>query len=157
MLNELNLTKLGRTKTTCNGKSSTNLDKFCIADIRATQDYIRVSTPCSNNLLVTSGPQVILPDRSLVQAAHREYLNINPLLTPTDSTYHIFPHLQSGAIISKGKLCDDSCAKTFTTDHLTVVKNVLTILEYHQSGTSGMWQVDLTSSPCNQPRYPIPV
>ena len=91
-----------------------------------------------------------------MQATCRAVLNLNSLLTPTASTEHIFPHLQSGSFISIGKLCDDVCMATFTATHLNLVKGVMTILECTHSNTSSMWQVNLTSSSDHPPSQPQP-
>ena len=49
-----------------------------------------------------NGLQVILPGVFLMQYTYREVLDLNPLLTPTLRIAHIFHHLQSGDLISKG-------------------------------------------------------
>ena len=44
---------------------------YVIADTGATQKYIKVETSCVNKFKIHQGPQVILPDASLMQATHR--------------------------------------------------------------------------------------
>ena len=78
--------------------------------------------------MVTNAPKVILPNRSLIQATHREVLDLNPLLTPTYRTVHIFPHFQSRGLIFIGQLCDDGCLSTFTVTNLNVVKDGIKVL-----------------------------
>ena len=62
-----------------------------------------------------------------------EVMNLNPLLTPTVKTSHIYPHLQLGSLISIGQLCDDGCTTAFTATNLNIVKYGLTVLEGNQS------------------------
>ena len=82
-----------------------------------------------------------------MQATHRALVNLNPLLTQTARTAHIFPHLKSGALISIGQLWDDGCTETSTSTHLNVVKYGITVLEVTWLNTSGMWKVNLTRNP----------
>ena len=82
-----------------------------------------------------------------MQATHRALININPILTQAARTTHISPYLQSGVLISIGKICDDGFIGNFTATHLNVVKDGLTVLEGNRSNTSGMWKVYLTSNP----------
>ena len=91
-----------------------------------------------------------------MQATHRSLLNLNPLLTQAFHTAHIFPHLQSGEIISIWQLCDDGCIETFTATRLSVVKDGITVLEGNRSSTSGMCQVNLTSNPTGPPSHQQP-
>ena len=130
--NELNLEHLesfSKTKTTCSGNPPTNLDQYGIAKTGETQNYIRVNIPCSNKKKISNGPQVILPDGRIMQANHRALINLNPLLTQSAHTSHVFPHLQSGDLISIGKLFNDAYISTFTATHISVVKNGITLLE----------------------------
>ena len=106
-LNLEHLANFSKTKTKCSGKPPTNLEQYGIADTGSTQKYIRLNTPCSNNKKISNSPQVILPDGSIMQATHRALLNLNPLLNQSVCTSHIFPHLQSGALIAIGRLCSD--------------------------------------------------
>ena len=87
--NELNLAKFSRTKHTCRGYPKTEIDNYGIAATQANHNYIRTSTPYRNKQPITNTPQVILPDGSLMQDTHREVLNLNPLLTPTERKSHI--------------------------------------------------------------------
>ena len=110
------------------------------------QNYARVNIPCSNKQKISDAPQVILPDVSIMTATNRALLNLKPLLTQAARTSQIYPHLQSGALVSIGQLWDGGCTETFTNTHLSVVKDRLTILEGINSSTSGMCQVNLTSN-----------
>ena len=57
---------------------------------------------------------------------------------------HIYPHLQSGALISIGQLFDDGCTATFTVTTMKVHKQGEKVLEGNLNGETGMWQVKLT-------------
>ena len=102
---------------------------YGISDTGATQNYIKVDTPCENKVNTTQGPQVLLPYGSLMQAIHRAELNIRPLFSTRSKTSHIFSHLQSGSLISVGKICGDGCTAIFTVTHITVEKIVDIVLE----------------------------
>ena len=152
--NELNLEHLAnfsKTETTCSVNPSTNLEQYGIADTGATQNCIRLNTPCRNKQKISDGPQVVLLDGSIMKETHRALLNPNPLLTQSARTAHIFPRLQSGALISIGQLCGDGCIATFATSHISVFKDGMTVLEGSRSSTSGMWKVNLTSNPIGPP------
>ena len=95
---------------------------YGISDTGATQNYIKVDTPCENKVNTTQGPQVLLPYGSLMQAIHRAELNIRPLFSTRSKTSHIFSHLQSGALIPIGKLFDDGFTATFTATLMIIEK-----------------------------------
>ena len=88
---------------------------------------------------IGNGPQLILLDSSIMQDTHMELLNLNHLLNQSESTSHISPHLQSGALISIGKLCDDGCISNFTATHISVAKDGLMALEGNRSSTTGTY------------------
>ena len=81
--------KNSRAKHTYRSNPPTNLDKFIIAKTAATQNYIKVITPCRINKPVTNFPQVILPEEILIQSTRRSDLNLKPLIIPIDSISHI--------------------------------------------------------------------
>ena len=106
----------------CRWKPPKNNPTYGIADTSATQNYIKVGTPCSNKVKTSQGPRVVLPDGSIMQATHKTELNLSPLLSTRSKIAHIFTHIQSGALISIGQLCDDVCTATFTDTNTTVHK-----------------------------------
>ena len=78
--------------------------------------------PCVNKVKTYQVPRVLLPDGSLVQATYKDELSLIHLLSTREKIEHIFPYLQSGALISIGKLCDDVFTSTFTNKYMTVEK-----------------------------------
>ena len=117
---------------------------YVISDTCATKKYIKADTPCSNKVKTPQGPRVILTDGSLMQATHKAELNLIPLLSTRTKIAHIFLHLQAGALISIGQLCDDGCISPFTTTNRSVHKQVEVVLEGNPNGEAGTWQVKLT-------------
>ena len=99
---------------TCRGNTPKNNPTYVIVDTGDTQNYIKVDTPCSNKSKTSQGPRVILPDLRIMQETHKSELNRSPLTSTRSKIAHIFPHLQSGTLISIGKLCDDICTATLT-------------------------------------------
>ena len=77
---------------------------------------------CVNKVKTQQRPQVIFKDGNIMQATHKAELNLIPLLSTRAKTAHILPHIQSGELISIGKLCDDGCTATFTDTHKKVEK-----------------------------------
>ena len=61
---------------------------------------------------IPRGPQVILPDGSPIQDNHREEIKLRSLLNTRAKASHIYPHLQSGILISIVKLSDDGFIET---------------------------------------------
>ena len=94
---------------------------YRIVDTVATQNYIKVYTPCENKSNTIQGPRVILPYGRLIQAAHRAEINLIPLLSKRAKTAHP-PRIQSGALISIGQPCDYGCTATFNTTPMKVEK-----------------------------------
>ena len=128
----------------CRGNQPNNNPTYGIADTGDTQNYIKLDTPCSNKVKNSQGPQVILPYGSLTQATHKAELKISPLLSTRSKITHIFPHLQSGALIYIGQICDDGYTATFAATTMTVHKQRELVLEGNFNGEAGMWQVKLT-------------
>ena len=75
----------------------------------------------------------LLPPPQLSLAAHRA--NISPVL-------------QNRAVISIGQLCNDGFSATFSKDHLTLVKQDITITG-ERNVRNGLYYIDL--APCSQP------
>ena len=90
-----------------------------------------------------------------MQATHKAELSLNPLLPKRARIAHILPHLQSEALISIGKLCDDGCTDTLTSTTMTVHEQGGKVLEGKCNGETGMWQVKITPqqgpTPTHQP------
>ena len=103
-----------------------------------------------------SGPQVILPNGSLMKSTHGVLLNLKPLPTKTEMTKYIYPYLQPGDLIPIGKLCNDVCTATFTFTHFNVVNYGLTVLDRKRLNKSCMWQVNLTRNPYHLPIHQQP-
>ena len=80
----------------------------------------------------------MLLDGRLVQATHRTELNSIPLFATRENTAHIFPHIESGVIISVGKLFDDGCTAIFTATHMKVEKKCNMVLESNRKIVAGM-------------------
>ena len=59
--NELNLDFLRRTKNTCSGYAPNNLEKYGIVGTGATQNFIRINTPCSNKQPIKAAPKSYYP------------------------------------------------------------------------------------------------
>ena len=93
-----------------------------------------------------------MSDRSLMQATHKAELNLSPLLSTRAKIAHFFPHLQSGVLISIGKICDGGCTSTFTTTTMKVHKQGEVALEGNHNGELGIWKVKLTP-----PQGPTPI
>ena len=144
------LTNTNNNCNRCRGNPTKINSTYGIADTGATQNFIKVNTPCSNKVKTTPGPRFILLDGSLMHGTHKAELNLSPLLPTRAKKAHISPHLQSGAIISIEKLCDDGCTETSTVTTMAVNKQGEVVLEGNRYGVSGMWKVQLT------PPHPIP-
>ena len=111
---------------------------YGIADTGPTKNYTKVDTSCVNKFKTHQGPRVILQCESLIRTTHKAYLNISPLLSTRSKTAHISPHLQSGAIISIDKLCDDFCTAIFTDTHMILDKKGEVVLEGNCKGVDCM-------------------
>ena len=123
---------------------------YVISDTGATKNYIKVDTPCVNKFKTQKGSRLILPDGSFMQATYKAEINLSPLLSTRSKTAHTFPHLQSGALISIGKICVDGCTATLTSIHMKVEKKVEVVLEGPRKGEASTWNVHLSTTP--QPR-----
>ena len=127
----------------CRGNPPTNNHIHVILDTGPTKNYIKVDTTCENKVKKIQGPRVLLPYIILTKANHREKLNLIPFLSTGSKTAHILPHLQLGALIYIGQICDDVCTSTFTTTHTTVYKNICSTRRKIQRSA---WNVACTPS-----------
>ena len=128
----------------CRGNPQNNNPMHGISHTGATPNYTKVDTPYSKTFKTSQGPRVILPDGRLMQATHKAEINIIALVSTRAKISHIFPHLQSGALISIGKLYYDGCTATFTATTMTVHKKEELFLEVNCNVEAGMCQVKLT-------------
>ena len=55
----------------CRGNPPNNNPTYGIADICATQNHIKVDTPCGNKIMTSQGPRVILIYGSIIQATYK--------------------------------------------------------------------------------------
>ena len=92
-----------------------------------------------NRVKIQQGLRLILPDVSLIHATHKEELNLRHLLSTREKTAHLFPPLQSGALISVGKLCSGVFTATFTATNMIVQKQVEVVIEGTCKVAAGMW------------------
>ena len=135
----------------CRSKPPTNNPMYNIADTSTMQNYIKVYIPCENTVKTTQGPQVLLSDGSIMPATHKAELNLGPLLSIRSKTVHIFPPLQSGTLISVGKLYDGGCAATFTATKITIERKLNIFLEGTRKLVAVMWHVHLSTTPHPRP------
>ena len=135
----------------CRGNPPNNNPKYGISDTGDTQNYIKVDTPCRNRIKTSQGTRVILPDGRIMQATYKAILKISPLLLTRANIAHISPHIQSGAQISIGQVCDDGCTSTFVDTTMIAYKQVEKVLEGKRNEEAGMWQVKITP-----PQFPTP-
>ena len=115
------------------------------------KNYIKVDTPCENKSNKTQEHQLLLLYGSLMQATHGIEMNPRPLLYTRSKTSSIYPHLQSEALLSIGKICEDVCTATSNATQIIVEKKGNTLLEGTRKGVYGMWNVKLSTTP-----HPIP-
>ena len=97
-----------------------------IADSGCTIHFLGAKTHCTNKIATTNGILVGLPYGANMQASHTALLPF-PQISLAAYRTNIFPALQNQALISIGKLCDDGFSATFSKDHLTLVKQDITI------------------------------
>ena len=69
---KLNLVHFILTKNTSSVNPPNNLDDNGKANTGATQNYIKVSTPCSNNNYVYNLHQLVSPEGRLIHATYQE-------------------------------------------------------------------------------------
>jgi len=126
-----------------------------IADSGANINLGTLDTPCHNLHPTKNGIHAKLPDGSVIQATHTAVLNL-PGLSETARTLHIFPQLQSGALLSLGALCNDRCEIILTNNALYVTKDTRLIISGNRNFTTGMWEVDIGNKQqsTNKPEHP---
>ena len=88
--------------------------------------FLGANTPCTNKIATTNGIVVGLPYGANIQATHTALL-LFPQLSLAARRANIFPDFQNQALISIRQLCDDGLSATFSKNHLTLVKQYITI------------------------------
>ena len=112
-----------------------------ITDSGCTIHFLGANTPCTNKLATTNGILVGFPDGSNMQAMHTALLPF-PQLSLAARRANIFPALQNRSLISIGQLCDDGFFATFRKEHLTLVKQDITITG-NRNTSNGIYHIDL--------------
>ena len=78
-------------------------------DRRATNHYWREEDmTCLKNIIRAVGPNITLPNNSVLKSDQQGYLLISSKLSKIVQQATVLPHLKSSSLIL-GQLCDDSC------------------------------------------------
>ena len=118
-----------------------------IADSGCTIHFLGANNPCTNTLATTNGILVGLTNGASMQGTHTTLL-LFPQLSLVARRANIFPALHNRALIAIGQMCNNGFSSTFSKDHLTLVKQDITITG-ERNTINGLYYIDLTL--CSQP------
>ena len=106
-----------------------------IVDTGATSHYIIPAhqDKCTNVQQTQSGPLVAAASGDTMRATHKATLPLSPHINTRAQTGHILDSLQTGSLISIGKLWDDNCVAIFTKNNVFITKNGITLISGHRS------------------------
>ena len=77
-------------------------------DSGATIHYWREENmTCLKDIIRAVGPNVTLPNNSVLQSDQQDQLPISSNLSKTAQQSTVLPHLKSSSLVSLGQLCDD--------------------------------------------------
>ena len=122
--------------------------KPIIADTGATSHYIAPdhTTICTDVHETANGPAVKAANGQIMPATHRATLPLPSAITTRAKTGHVLNSLQTGSLLSIGKLCDDDCIATFTKHNLTITKDASVQLQGHRDRETGLWHIPLSAN-----------
>ena len=81
-----------------------------------------------------------------MQATHEATVPLSTFLSNDAQRGHILDNLQTGSLISIGKLCDDDCIALFGKYNLKVFKDGQIIVRGTRNQTNGLWNIPLNSA-----------
>ena len=81
-----------------------------------------------------------------MQATHKDTIPLSPHIDLKAQTGHILDSLQTGLLVSIGKLCDDKCVTIFTKNNVFITKNGMKLIKGHRTRPTGLYTI-----PCPQP------
>ena len=116
-----------------------------IADTGATSHYIAKSHApiCQHVQETDDGPAVKAANGQIMTSTHQAILPLPAAITTTAKTGHILNNLQTGSLLSIGKLCDDDCIATFTKNKVYITKDKAVQLTGHRNHNNGLWNIPL--------------
>ena len=119
-----------------------------IADTGATSHYITTSHAplCQNVHKTTDGPSVKAANGQIMTATHRATLLLPPAISTTAKTGHVLNSLQTGSLLSIGKLCDDNCTATFTKDNVFITKKGSIQITGHRNRDNSLWHIPILNT-----------
>ena len=113
------------------------------ADTGASKSYVK---PNDKHILqqrqcIKNGPQVNLPDGSIMDTIETRILPLNNLLSTMAKTGNVLKGLTNASFLSIGQLCNDNCIAVFSKYRLCIYKNGCLILKGVRNWTNGLWDV----------------
>jgi hypothetical protein len=97
----------------------------------------------SNVKATPSGPSVMLPDSTNIQATHSGQLPLHHSLSSTATKAHILDGITNSSLVSLGQLCDDNCIAVLDKKKLQVFKSNNCVLQGARNKTDGLWDISL--------------
>ena len=88
----------------------------------------------------TLGPQVHLPNNTILQPSHEGILSLNDSPS-TNLKAHVLPGMTNESLLSVGQLCDKGYKAIFTKDNLHIKKGHKTIIEGKRNLKDGLWDI----------------
>ena len=83
-------------------------------DSGATQHYLKPAHKSYlQNLTLTTGPNIQLPNNDDLQITHKGQLPLHPNLSPSATQAYILSNLSNESLLSVGQLCDNNCEVLF--------------------------------------------
>ena len=112
-----------------------------IANSGCTSHFLGANTLCTNKLATTNGILVSLTNGANMQARNTALLPFTQLSLAACRA-NIFPTPQNRALIYIGKLCNGGFSATFSKEHITLVKQDITITGDRDTN-NGLSYIDL--------------
>ena len=100
-------------------------------------------------------PKVVVADGQVMSPTKKAILNLSHKLTPKDRVAFSFDNLQSGTLISIGKLCDDNCIAIFSKYDVQIIKHNEIIIKGRRTN-NGLWKIPLANDKPSHQSIPSP-
>ena len=115
---------------------------LAIADSGANIQIARQATPTMSPVIMKNEVKARLPHGITMESTHISTLQL-PGLNKQARQTHIFPKIQTAALISLVVLCDYGCTITIDKQEMSIQNNQEEIIKGTRNKNTGMWEVPL--------------
>ena len=132
------------------------------------KEYLKADTGASNTFLkkdhtkfltnikhTPHGPQVHLPNNTILQPSHKGNLSLNDSQTGMNINAYVLPGMTNESLLSIGQLCDNGYKAIFTKDNLKIKQGHNTIITGNRNLHDGLWDIPFPNQNTSKVNYVV--